>query len=151
DKEAFAAATRRAAIIAGAVARARDLVNEPAGELTPRRLAAEAEKLAKERGLEIEILGPAEGKKLGRGMFLAVAQGSVEEPRFIHITYKPKTAAKKRVVLIGKAVTFDSGGLSLKPSAGMMDMKIDMAGSAAVLSAIAALADLGAPVEVHAL
>jgi leucyl aminopeptidase len=151
DAAAFTAATRRAAIIATAVARARDLVNEPAGELTPRRLAAEAEKLAGERGLEVEILGPAECKKLGMGMYLAVAQGSVEEPRFIHLAYKPSGGAKKRVCLVGKGVTFDSGGLSLKPSQAMEDMKIDMAGSATVLAAVAAAAELGLPVEVHAI
>jgi leucyl aminopeptidase len=151
DAAAFAAATRRAQIIAAAVLGARDLVNEPAGEMTPRRLAAEAERLAKDNGLEVEILGPAECRQLGMGMFLAVAQGSDEEPRFIHLVYKPKIPAKKKVCLIGKAVTFDSGGLSLKPTQGMEDMKIDMAGSAAVLNAIAALAQLELPVEVHAI
>ena len=151
DAQSFAAATRRGEIIAGAVARARDLVNEPAGDLTPRRLAAVAEELAKARGLEVEILGPEKCRELGMGMFLAVAQGSEEEPRFIHLTYKPKTPAKKKVVLIGKAVTFDSGGLSLKPSSGMEDMKVDMAGSAAVIQAIGALAELEVPVEVHVL
>jgi leucyl aminopeptidase len=84
------------------------------------------------------------------GMYLAVAQGSDEEPRFIHLSYKP-AGAKRRVALIGKGVTFDSGGLSLKPSQSMEDMKIDMSGAAAVLSAIAALAQLKAPVEVHAI
>jgi leucyl aminopeptidase len=86
-------------------------------------------------------------------MYLAVAQGSEEEPRFIHLTYRPKgkTSPKKKVALIGKGVTFDSGGLSLKPSNAMEDMKVDMSGAAAVISAIGVLADLGAPYEVHAI
>ena len=147
----FTRAIRRAEIVAAAVARARDWVNEPAGTLTPTRLAAEAEAMAQTRGLETKILGPEECRALGMGMYLAVAQGSNEEPRFIHITYRPKTPAKKRVAIIGKGVTFDSGGLSLKPSNAMEDMKTDMAGAAAVLSAVAALAELEAPVEIHAI
>ena len=154
----FEASTRRAQIVAEAAARARDLVNEPAAEMTPRKLAAVAAELARDRGLDVEILDADRCRELGMGMFLAVAQGSEEEPRFIHLTYKPKTPAPtpastktKKVVLIGKAVTFDSGGLSLKTSQGMEDMKVDMAGSAAVIQAIGALAALEAPVEVHAL
>lgn len=150
DNEAFASTVRRAEIISGAVARARDLVNEPAADATPRRIAAEAERLAQEYGLSVEILGPAECRTLGMGMFLGVAQGSDEEPRFIHLTYKP-AHAQKRVCLIGKGVTFDSGGLSLKPSASMEDMKVDMAGAATVLQAISAVAALALPVEVHAI
>ncbi len=151
SESAFGRAVRRAEIVAGAVTRARDWVNEPAGTLTPRRLAAEAETLATARGLQVKILGPTECRELGMGMYLAVSQGSEEEPRFVHITYKPKTPAKRRVCIVGKGVTFDSGGLSLKPSNAMEDMKVDMAGAAAVLSAVSALADLEAPVEVHAI
>jgi leucyl aminopeptidase len=84
------------------------------------------------------------------GMFLAVSQGSVEEPRFIHLSFKPTGAAKKRVALVGKGVTFDSGGLSLKPNEGMLDMKVDMSGSAAVVAVMAAIAQLAPAVEVHA-
>jgi len=139
--------------VAAAVALARDLINEPAAEMTPRKMAEVAQRVAKQHGLEAKILGPKECEKLGMGMFLGVAQGSDEEPRFIHLTYKPKgkTPAKKKVVLVGKGVTFDSGGLSLKPSAGMEDMKVDMSGAAAVIAAIGLVADLGAPVEVHAI
>jgi leucyl aminopeptidase len=151
DAGAFEKSTRRAEIVAEAAARARDLVNEPAAEMTPTKLAAVAEELARARGLDVEILDAARCRELGMGMFLAVAQGSDEEPRFIHLSYKPKSPAKKKVVIIGKAVTFDSGGLSLKTSQGMEDMKVDMAGSAAVIQAIGALAALEAPVEVHAL
>jgi leucyl aminopeptidase len=141
----------RGKAVASAVARARDLVNEPAGELTPRRFAEISKDLAKKTGLEVRVLGPKECEKLGMGMYLGVAQGSDEEPRLIHLIYKPKSKPRKRIVLIGKGVTFDSGGLSLKPSASMEDMKIDMAGAAAVISAIVALNELGVPYEVHAI
>ncbi len=138
--------------VAQAVALTRDLINEPAAEMTPRKMAEVAQRLAKQHGLEVKILGPKECEKLGMGMYLAVSQGSEEEPRFIHLTYRPKgkTPAKKSIALIGKGVTFDSGGLSLKPSQAMEDMKVDMSGAAAVLSAIGVLADLGVPYEVHA-
>jgi leucyl aminopeptidase len=143
-------AVKRAEVVAAAVARARDLVNEPAGEMTPRRMAEFATRLAAETGLTAEIFGPTECREMGMGMYLAVAQGSDEEPRFIHLAYKPKDA-KKKIALVGKGVTFDSGGLSLKPSQAMEDMKVDMAGAAAVVNAIAALAQLGVPYEVHAI
>jgi leucyl aminopeptidase len=144
---------QRAEQVAAGVSLARDLVNEPAGELTPRRMAEVAQKVAKQHGLEIEVLGPKECEKRGMGMYLAVSQGSDEEPRFIHLTYRPKgkTPVKKKIALVGKGVTFDSGGLSLKPSASMEDMKTDMAGAAAVIAAIGVLADLGVPYEVHAI
>jgi leucyl aminopeptidase len=148
--EAFARAARRAEIVAAAVAKARDFINEPAGWMTPRRMEEEARALAKAHGLTIDVLGPEKCRELGMGMFLAVSQGSVEEPRFIHLTYKPAGTPKKKVALVGKGVTFDSGGLSLKPNDGMLDMKVDMSGSAAVIAAIAAIAQVGSPYEVHA-
>ncbi len=145
------AALTRAEHTAAAIARTRDLVNEPAAAATPSRLAEFAGEMAREHGLELKVLGRAECTALGMGMFIAVAQGSPQEPKFIHVTYKPKKPNGKRVALIGKGVTFDSGGLSLKPSAGMEDMKTDMTGAATVLSTIAALADLESPYEVHAI
>jgi len=145
------AALTRAEHTAAAIARTRDLVNEPAAAATPSRLAEFAGEMAREHGLELEVLGRAECTALGMGMFVAVAQGSPQEPKFIHVTYKPKKPNGKRVALIGKGVTFDSGGLSLKPSPGMEDMKTDMTGAATVLSTIAALADLESPYEVHAI
>ncbi|MCC6995494.1 MAG: leucyl aminopeptidase [Deltaproteobacteria bacterium] len=145
------AALTRAEHTAAAIARTRDLVNEPAAAATPTRLAEFAGEMAREHGLELKVLGRAECTALGMGMFVAVAQGSPQEPRFIHVTYKPKKPNGKRVALIGKGVTFDSGGLSLKPSPGMEDMKTDMTGAATVLSTIAALADLESPFEVHAI
>ncbi|MES1158000.1 MAG: leucyl aminopeptidase, partial [Haliangium ochraceum] len=143
-------ALARARTTARAVARARDLVNEPAGYLTPTRIASAAETWATEAGVSVEIRGPAECASLGMGLFLAVAQGSDEEPRFIHLSWKPANA-RRRIVLIGKGVTFDSGGLSLKTNEGMLDMKTDMAGAAAVLAAAVAAGEEKLPVEVHAL
>jgi leucyl aminopeptidase len=139
--------------VAEAVALARDLINEPAGEMTPRKMAEVAQRVAKQHGLEVKVLGPKECEKLGMGMYLAVSQGSEEEPRFIHLTYRPKgkTPSKKTIALVGKGVTFDSGGLSLKPSNAMEDMKVDMSGAAGVIAAIGVLADLGVPYEVHAI
>jgi leucyl aminopeptidase len=144
------AAVKRAEVVTEAIARTRDLVNEPASTATPTFMAEQAREIAKRHGLEVEVLGPDKCRELGMGMFLAVAQGSDEEPRFIHLSYKPKTATKK-VVLIGKGVTFDSGGLSLKPSAAMEDMKTDMAGAATVISVMSALAQLQPAIEVHAI
>ncbi len=149
--EALSAALLRGKHLSTAISRARDLVNEPAGVLTPTRLADIAVALAHDVGLQVQILGPAECRKLGMGLYLAVAQGSAEEPRFIHLTWKPATPAKHRVVLVGKGVTFDSGGLSLKPNDGMLDMKTDMAGAAAVLSVMSAIAAENLPIEVHAI
>ncbi|HTE49975.1 MAG TPA: leucyl aminopeptidase [Kofleriaceae bacterium] len=144
------AALERAQAVAHAICHARDLINEPAAVMTPSRMAEEAREVARKHDLQVKILGPKECEKLGMGMFLAVGQGSDEELRFIHLTYTPKKKPKKRVALIGKGVTFDSGGYSLKPSAAMEDMKIDMSGAAAVVAAMAAIAQIGSPFEVHA-
>ena len=157
---------RRGQVIAEAVCRARDLVNEPAGTLTPTQLAAAAEEIAaRHKSVSIKVLGPEECRELGMGMFLAVAQGSDQEPRFVHMTYRPPGAKGKagkvakgkgkpakgprKIALIGKGLTFDSGGYSLKPSQAMEDMKIDMAGAAAVIAAMDAIATLGTDAEVH--
>jgi len=133
---------------------ARDLINTPAKDLSPTDLAKAATDLAKERKLAVTVFDRAECRKMGMGAFLGVAAGSVEPPRFIHLVYSPGGAAarrKKRVALIGKGVTFDSGGLDLKTSEGMLRMKYDMAGAAAVLGVMSALPALKAPVEVHGL
>jgi leucyl aminopeptidase len=146
-------ALARGEIVARAVAMARDLVNEPASKLTPRALAEAAEALAQEKGLDCKVLGPKECERQRMRLLLAVAQGSVEEPRFVHLTYRPKgkERAKRKVVIVGKAITFDSGGLSLKPAASMLDMKTDMAGAAAALGVAQALPSLGLKSEVHVL
>jgi leucyl aminopeptidase len=133
---------------------ARDLVNEPAGVVTPKRLAQEARDMGKRVGLLVSIGGRRELERLKLGMFLGVAQGSAEEPQLIRVTYTPKSAklAKRPpVIFVGKAITFDSGGLSLKTAEGMVDMKTDMAGSAAVLGAMQVIAQLEPPFPVQAL
>jgi leucyl aminopeptidase len=130
---------RRGAEIGRAMAEgtllARRLVNEPANVLTPERMAEEARMLAEEGGLEIQVFGPKECRKMGMGAYLAVAQGSANPPRFLHLSYRPK-GARFTLGLVGKGLTFDSGGLSLKPADHMGAMKSDMAGSAAVLGAL---------------
>jgi leucyl aminopeptidase len=154
SSEDATAVLARARSTAKAVSRARDLVNEPAGYLTPTRFARQAETWAHEGGLDVEILDRAACRKLGMGLFLAVAQGSAEEPQFIHLAWTPRTTdsvARRRLVLVGKGVTFDSGGLSLKTNDGMLDMKTDMAGAAAVIASVVAAAEETLPLEVHAL
>jgi len=148
----FAQMVQRGTAIAAAVNHARDLINEPAAVMTPSALAADAQAIAKKHkgAVTATVLDRKKCEELGMGMFLAVGQGSDEEPKFIHLTYKPKKKAKKKICLIGKGVTFDSGGYSLKPSNAMEDMKIDMSGAAAVISAMDAIATLGSDHEVHA-
>jgi len=142
----------RGKTIASAVNHARDLINEPAAVVTPTALAADAQAIAKKHKgtLSVTILDAKKCAELKMGMFLAVGQGSDQEPRFIHMTYKPAKKPKKKVCFIGKGVTFDSGGYSLKPSQSMEDMKVDMSGAAAVISAMDAIATLGSELEVHA-
>ncbi|QSQ24668.1 leucyl aminopeptidase [Pyxidicoccus parkwayensis] len=132
---------------------ARDLVNEPPNAVTPTVLAEAARQAAKEGGLQVTIGGRKEIEKLDMGMFLGVTAGSAEEPRLIHVVYTPKNARDAKrppLALVGKAITFDSGGLSLKPTEGMVEMKTDMAGSAAVLGAMKVIAALKPPFPVHA-
>jgi leucyl aminopeptidase len=149
---AFAAAAARGAVIGAAVNHARDLINEPAAAVTPIALAKDAEAIAKKHkgSVTVQILDAKKCAELGMGMFLAVGQGSDQEPRFIHMIYKPAKKPKKRIAFIGKGVTFDSGGYSLKPSQAMEDMKVDMSGAAAVISAMDAIATLGSDCEIHA-
>jgi leucyl aminopeptidase len=130
------------------VFRGRDLVNEPASVKTPRFLAAETMRLAREvPGLRVEAWGPRRIAREGLTGLLAVARGSREEPRFITLRYSP-SRPRRRVALVGKAITFDSGGLSLKPAKSMETMKYDMAGGAAVIGAVVAAARLALPLEV---
>jgi leucyl aminopeptidase len=140
---------RRAEVAARATAAARDLVNEPASRINPATLAAEAVRLAEGAGLEHRVLtGPA----LRRGRFgavLAVGGGSATGPRLVELRYRPSTA-RRHVALVGKGVTFDSGGIDLKRGAGMEGMKDDMAGAAAILAAVTAAATLELPTAVTA-
>jgi leucyl aminopeptidase len=129
---------------------ARDLVNEPSNKLTPRILAERAEVMAKEAGLSVDILDEKKIADLKMGALLSVAQGSVEPPRVIVVTYTPANAKPGAPVigLVGKAVTFDTGGISIKPADGMEKMKYDMAGGATMLGAIRAISALKPNVKV---
>jgi leucyl aminopeptidase len=127
----------------------RDLVNEPGNRMTPTILADRAKAMCDEVGLACEIYGPEKIKELKMGAFWSVAQGSDEEPRLIVMRYEPERAPKKRVLgLVGKGITFDSGGISLKPGEGMEKMKYDMAGGAAMIGAMRAIAQLKPNVRV---
>ncbi len=122
---------------------ARDLVNEPSNRMTPTILADRAKAMCEEVGLQCEIYGPDKIKELKMGAFWSVAQGSDEEPRLIIMRYDPPRAPKKRVLgLVGKGITFDTGGISIKPADGMEKMKYDMAGGAAMIGAMRAIAQL---------
>ncbi|HNX31934.1 MAG TPA: leucyl aminopeptidase [Holophaga sp.] len=131
--------------------RVRDLANTPAGDLYPESFAEIAQKLAKQHKIGIEVLGPEELKEGGFNALLAVGQGSARTPRLVKMEYTPKEKPKKHVVLVGKGVCFDSGGLSLKDHSGMETMKDDMTGAAVVLAALVACAEAGAPVKVTGL
>ena len=144
---------RRADLVAAAVNAARDLGNTPSNDLTPTALADHAKALADATpGLTCTVLGRSRLEKLGAGALLGVAKGSDEPPRMIVLRYRPKAVARAGEVLglVGKAVTFDSGGISIKPSGGMEEMKLDMGGGAAVLEGTALVAALGLPVEILA-
>ena len=137
--------------VADAVNFARDLVNEPGGSLTPTVFAQRAAERAEAAGLGVEVLDEAAIAEAGLGGVLAVNQGSIEPPRLLKLTYEPPVADAAgvgTVALVGKGITFDSGGLSLKPAESMMEMKSDMAGAAAVIAAMCALPQVGAPVRV---
>lgn len=146
----LSAAIAKGVVVADATCHARDMVNEPAEFLNPEQVATIARGIAKKhKSVTVKILSAKECEKLGMNMFLAVGRGSARESKLIHMTYKPSKKPKKVQTFIGKGVTFDSGGYSLKPSSGMVDMKIDMAGCAAVVSSMDAIATLGSPNEVH--
>src|SRR4051794_6695745 len=134
-----------AAEVAEAVNRARDLQNRPANVMTPTALAARAAQLP---GVAVEVMGRAAIEAAGMGAFAAVARGSAEEPALITIRYDPPDVAGPLLGFIGKAVTFDSGGISIKPAGKMFEMKFDMCGGAAVLEAVGAIAALQLPVRV---
>lgn len=145
------AAVGRAALIARAQNRARDLANRPPNDLTPAALADYARELAgRHDGLEIEVLPEAEIRARGMGAFGAVASGSAEDAQLIALRWNGTGdgGAARRLALIGKAVTFDSGGLWIKPGMSQPEMKFDMAGGAAVVETLGALAELQAPVDV---
>jgi leucyl aminopeptidase len=140
-------ALRDADVVVRATCRARDLVNEPANVLTPTALAESATSLAAASGLECRVIDLEEARAMGMGLFAAVAQGSAQPPKFIVLDYRPH-GARRTTALVGKGITFDSGGLSIKTARGMQTMKSDMAGAATVVAAMGALRDLGVAVRV---
>ena len=149
NQQSLGAALEQGRIIGEAQNFARDLVNEPGNRMTPTILAERARKMSEEAGLKCEIYGPDKLKELKMGAFWSVAQGSDEEPRLILMRYEPAGAPPKPVLgLVGKGITFDSGGISIKPSDGMEKMKYDMAGGAAMIGAMRAIAQLKPNVRV---
>jgi leucyl aminopeptidase len=117
--------------------------------VTPTTLAKTAQEIAKEEKLSLKIYERDDCKKMGMGAYLGVAQGSPEPPKFIHLTYKPRGRARRKIAIVGKGITFDSGGLDIKPADGMLRMKDDMSGAGAVLGIMRSLPKLKVPVEVH--
>ncbi|MBD2078699.1 leucyl aminopeptidase [Leptolyngbya sp. FACHB-17] len=144
------AAIEKARQICSGVFLARELVAAPANYVTPVTMAETALAIANEHGLEIQILEKEDCEKLGMGAFLGVAQASDLPPKFIHITYKPQGTPRKKVAIIGKGLTFDSGGLNIKGAgSGIEMMKTDMGGAGATFGAVKAIAQLKPDVEVH--
>ncbi|MGH7331525.1 MAG: leucyl aminopeptidase [Candidatus Rokuibacteriota bacterium] len=130
---------------------ARDLINAPANEVHPTHLAEVAASIAQEARLSLKIYDRPECEKLGMGAFLGVAAGSQQPPKFIHLTYRGPGRPTRRIAIVGKGITFDAGGLDLKTADGMLRMKNDMSGAAAVLATLRALPSLKPRVEVHGL
>jgi len=149
DKDVRAAVARAAVVVRG-VCLARDLVNTPPSDLHPAELAEVARERAGGAGVDVEVL---EGKALVKGGFggiVGVGQGSAHGPRLVHLSYRGGGGTSTKLALVGKGITFDSGGISLKPAASMEEMKSDMGGAAAVIAAVTAVAELGLAVDVEA-
>jgi leucyl aminopeptidase len=150
DPDASAGLVRRASAIAAAVAVARDLANTPSAAKSPQWLADQAVSITAGRGIDTRVWTDSELAAGGFGGILAVGSGSVRPPRLIELSYRP-AGARAHVVLVGKGITFDSGGLSLKPNEGMVAMKTDMAGGGTVIAVMSALAELGVSTRVTGL
>lgn len=150
DKKHFTAAKKgikTAQILAEAQNSARDLINEPAMFVTPQKVAEIAKSI---KGVKTTVYSKAQAKKMGMNAFLAVGEGSVNPPEFIHMKYTPaKGKPKRKIAFIGKGITFDSGGLDLKPAASMLTMKDDMSGAASILSLMKAVVELQPNLEIH--
>jgi leucyl aminopeptidase len=152
DRPSASAEALRAGIVtATATMLARDLANMPSSTKTPDWLARQAQSLARRSGLSVVVSDERQLRAAGFGGVVAVGMGSVNPPRLIELTYLPKDPVPGHVVLVGKGITFDSGGLSLKPNAGMLAMKTDMAAGGAVIATMSALRDLGVRVKVTGL
>ena len=140
------AGAKDAEIIGDSVNLARDLANSPGSDVTPTELAEHAQAMCRENGIKCTVHGPAGIRRLKMGALWGVAKGSAEEPRFVVMDYEPKGASRGTVAVCGKGVTFDSGGISIKPGAGMDEMKMDMSGAAAtigILKAVSAFESAG--------
>ena len=148
EAQAAEAGLTVAAAIGEGVALARELANRPGNHCTPTMLANEARKMARAQGLKIEVLDEKRIAALGMGSFLSVAQGSDEAPRFIVMHYQGAAKSAKPLVLVGKGITFDSGGISLKPGGEMDEMKFDMGGAASVVGAMLAVSQLKPAINV---
>ncbi|HEX2541485.1 MAG TPA: leucyl aminopeptidase [Caldimonas sp.] len=142
DARAIQQGLRRGTAIAAGVKLAREFANRPGNHCTPSWLGQQAKKIGKEFALDVEVLDRKGIEKLGMGSFLAVSQGSAEPPRFIVARYNGGAKAQPPVVLVGKGITFDTGGVSIKPAAEMDEMKFDMGGAASVLGTLTAVAML---------
>lgn len=138
-------------VIAEAVNLARDMVNEPANYMTPQDMAQKARKLASDYGLEVSVLEREEMKRMGMGALLGVAQGSRQPPKLIVLSYKGDETSANALGFVGKGITFDSGGISLKEPEGLEEMKGDMAGGAVVIAALIAIAQLKPKINVTAI
>ena len=132
-------AVERATAVVDGVTLARDLVNEPGGSLTPPKFANRVRRMARDRGLTIKVLDEAAIRRARLGGLLGVNRGSTQPPRFVELTYTPKERPRGTLALVGKGLTFDAGGLSIKTRQGMKDMKMDMGGAAAVVGAMSVL------------
>lgn len=148
---AGAEAIERGAVTARAQMFARDIANEPGNEVNPETFERIARALAEEKGLSCVVLQAPELKERGMNALLSVGQGSHTPPRLVHLTYTPKGEAKREIALVGKGITFDSGGLSLKPADSMTTMKGDKTGACAVLGVIKAVSELELPIKLHAI
>jgi len=148
DEAALSNGVRRGEIVGDAVNFARRLAITPANDMTPTHLANEATRAAREAGLEIEVFDEARCRDEGMGSFLSVAQGSAQPPKFIVMTYKGDPGSRELLALVGKGITFDTGGISIKPADRMEEMKYDMSGGAGVIAAMRAIGKLKPQINV---
>ena len=145
------AAIGKGKLLASTTNSARDMVNEPANYMTPSQMAEAAKEMASKYSLEFKVFNREDMETMGMGALLGVAKGSNQPPKLITLSYKGDKRSEKTLGLLGKGITFDSGGISIKPSEGMGDMKDDMAGAAAVMSALGAIAQLKLKINVTAI
>jgi leucyl aminopeptidase len=148
DSTLIESAVKKARIIAGAVCFARDLISAPANEMTPSVMAQKAREIAGRKNVSCKVLDKNKMKEMGMNALLGVAAGSVEEPKFIILEYAGGKKNQAPIALVGKGLTFDSGGISIKPADKMDEMKTDMSGGAAVMGAIMAAANLQLPLNI---